>query len=388
MEIVKKWDWWTLLLYIILAVITAICFRQAIIEKKRKSVIKIYKYKLQTKYIYYLIIYLLFVIFSSFRYIGYDIGGTDTNTYIDYFNNAKYVSFDVKETILLNSYEYLFYNTMFVIKALGGTYRIFLFIVNSIIISCLIYYVDKEIEDENKCIWLVLAYLPLLKSFNIIRNSISAFLGCVAISLLSKDKYKYSIILTLLAYLNHYIAIILFVAIIFYKYFPNKILEDKKKMIFLNAIFIIAPIIFLPLMKAIMANTGYVNYVNKIQISLWGYIPYFLIYVLTVFTPEFIEYLKKCNHYGYYKIIYFLSLILPIFISINAAYRVLLFFELPAILLLADLTEYYKKYIPAKHEKLYYTIIMLIILGYYIFRICRMWDSSGIMPYYNILFMK
>ena len=147
------------------------------------------------------------------------------------------------------------------------------------------------------------------------------------------------------------------------------------------------PVICFALMKIIMANTGYANYVNRIQISLWGYIPYFIVYILMIFTPGFKDYLKRCNHHGYYKIIYFLSLVLPTFIAINAAYRVLLFFDLPMILLLGDLTEYYKKYISNKYVKFYYFGVIIIVLAYYIFRIYRMWYSSGIMPYYNILFM-
>lgn len=387
MEIVKEWNWWSLLLYVIVAIVTAICFRQSVIAKKKESIIKIFKYKLKTKYIYYFIIFWIFVMFSSFRYIGQNVGGTDTNTYIDYFNAAKYIKFDIKETIRLNSYEYLFYNTMFLVKILGGTYRTFLIIVNALMISCIIYYVDKEVDEENKCIWFILAYLPLLKSFNIVRNCISALFGCVALSFLSKNKIRCSIILTMLAYLNHYIAILLFIAIIFYKYFPNEFLENRKKIVILNIICIIVPVICFPLMKIIMANTGYANYVNRIQISLWGYIPYFIVYILMIFTPGFKDYLKRCNHHGYYKIIYFLSLVLPTFIAINAAYRVLLFFDLPMILLLGDLTEYYKKYISNKYVKFYYFGVIIIVLAYYIFRIYRMWYSSGIMPYYNILFM-
>ena len=387
MEIVKEWNWWSLLLYLIVAIVTAICFRQSVIAKKKESIIKIFKYKLKTKYIYYFIIFWIFVMFSSFRYIGQNVGGTDTNTYIDYFNAAKYIKFDIKETIRLNSYEYLFYNTMFLVKILGGTNRTFLIIVNALMISCIIYYVDKEVDEENKCIWFILAYLPLLKSFNIVRNCISALFGCVALSFLSKNKIRCSIILAMLAYLNHYIAILLFIAIIFYKYFPNEFLENRKKIVILNIICIIVPVICFPLMKIIMANTGYANYVNRIQISLWGYIPYFIVYILMIFTPGFKDYLKRCNHHGYYKIIYFLSLVLPTFIAINAAYRVLLFFDLPMILLLGDLTEYYKKYISNKYVKFYYFGVIIIVLAYYIFRIYRMWYSSGIMPYYNILFM-
>lgn len=388
---IKEWSCATLALYIALALVTALLFRQSVIDKKKDKKITKFKLCIKTKYIYYIIIYLLFILFACFKYMGDGLVGADTLSYLDFFENLNYVHFDIKETLLLNSYEYLFYNTMYIVNMLGGTYRTFLFIVNSLMICSLIYFVDKEVHDESKCKWLILAYLPLLKSLNIVRNCVAAFWGFVSISLLSKKKTLLSILFAFIAFLNHYIAVVLFGLILFYKLYPNKLMDSRKKILITTVACIVVSILAIPLLKVVLYNTGYAAYIDKLDlanISLWGYIPYMLLFLFMIIDKGFIEYLEKQNHLGYYKIIYFFILTLPVFIIVNAAYRVILFFELPVILLFADATEYIKKYINKKHIKIYNYMCVFVVLGYYVFKIWRMWDVAGIMPYYNILFMK
>lgn len=383
-----EWSWTTLALYITLALVTALLFRQSVIDKKKDKKIRIFGLCIKTKYIYYLVIYLLFILFACFKYMGEELVGVDTLTYIGYFENLNYVHLNIKETLLLNSYEYLFYNTMYIVNILGGTYRVFLFIVNSAMIASLIYFVDKEISEESSCLWLVLAYLPLLRSLNIIRNCIAAFIGFVSISLLRQNKIRYSIIFAVIAYLNHYIALILFALIAFYKIFPKRILMDRIKMSICILAVTFMSVALVPIAKEIMLNTGYSHYAAKIQVSLFGYIPYIFVCLFTVLNRDFYDYLEKRGHSQYYIVISFLTLVLPFFIAINAASRVLLFFELPVILVASDIADYLKKYIPEKHAKLYNAFVVIVILAYYVFKIWRMWESNGIMPYYNILFMK
>lgn len=387
MDITKGWSWTSLGVFISLAIIIALLFRQAIKAKKNNYKIKLFKFSFPQKYIYYFLIYIIYIIFSCFRLIGNEIGGADTYNYINYFEELGYVHFNIKEMLIFNGFEYLFYNTMYIIRLLGGNFFTFLFVIHSIIIISYIYYVDKEINDEDKCVWLILAFLPLLKSLNIIRNCVSAALGFISISLLNNNKYKYSIFFAIIAYLNHYIAIILFLFIIFYKVFPDKILKDKKKMLILNMVIIVLSIISLPILKYLMRNTGFCGYIDKIQISLWGYIPYIAIYLMMILNKNTIKYLEDNNHFGYYKMMSFISLILPIFILLNGANRVLLFFELPIYILSSDICELYLNCIPKKYVNLCKILIVLGIILWFIFRVYRMWDGYCLMPYYNTLFM-
>lgn len=387
MEITKGWSWSTLMLFVLLATTIALLFRQAVKAKKNNNKIKLGKICFSQRYIYYFLIYIIYILFSCFRLIKEEIGGADTYNYINYFENLGYVHFNVKEILIFNGFEYLFYNTMYLIRLFGGNFFTFLVVMHSSIIISYIYYVDKEIDDENKCIWLILAFLPLLKSLNIIRNCVSAAFGFISISLLNNNKYKYSILFAVIAYLNHYVAIILFLFIIFYKAFPDKILKDRKKMLLLNISIIVLSIIALPVLKYLIKNTGFCGYIDKIQISLWGYIPYIVIYLIMILNKNTIMYLEKCGHFGYYKMMSFISLILPIFILLNGANRVLLFFELPIYVLSSDICELNLSYVPKKYVAVCRVLIILGIILWFIFRVYRMWDGYCLMPYYNTLFM-
>ena len=383
----KEFSLITLVIYIFMALIIAFLFKKAIWAKNNKKTFKIGSYDINFKYFYYLLITLIFVIFSSFRYISDGIGGADTYNYINYFKSLGYVPFDLKNTLIFNGYEYLFYNTMFIVRILGGNYRIFLIIINILMTSCLIYVVEHEFKNENDWYYFILFFLPLLKSLNIVRNCLAACLFFVSVSNLNHNNYKKSLLFIILAYLNHYMAILGFVLILFYKYFPEKILLDKRKIIMLNIASIVMSIVSLPVIKHILLNTGYCGYVSKMQVSLIGYMPYIAIYVLMLYDKNFIHYLKSNAHFGYYKIMYFLSLVLPLFMIMNAANRILLLFEVPIVVILVDIVNFYIKKVPYRYHKLYKCFCISIVFCYYVFRILRIWDGYGLMPYYNIIFM-
>lgn len=188
MIIVKAWSWITLLLYVALSCLTAFLFRQSVSAKKNGKKLNIFGIYLEIKILYYLAIYVIFIVFSCFKYSSHEIGGADSLNYMRFFREYGYIKFDIKEMLIFNGLEYLFYNTMYIVKILGGTYRMFLFVVNSVIALSLIYVVDKDVNDEKKCKWLVLAYLPLLKSLNILRNCVAAFIGYSAISCVNRNK--------------------------------------------------------------------------------------------------------------------------------------------------------------------------------------------------------
>ena len=134
MDVIRKWDNYTLIVYLLLAILIALLFKLSIIFKKESTKIKLFGQKIETKYICYLFIYLIFIIFSCFRYIAPGVGGADTLVYINYFENLGYVHFSIKETLLFSGYEYLFFNFMFLVRILGGNYYVFQFFIYSIII--------------------------------------------------------------------------------------------------------------------------------------------------------------------------------------------------------------------------------------------------------------
>ena len=387
MQYTKHWDFQTLLLYLFLAILFALFYKKAIICKKKKLTINVFGLILNQKYLWYGLIYILFILFSCFRYVAPGIGGTDTLVYMEHFKNITYVPLKIKELILFSGFEYLFFNLMYFIKILGGNYFYFSLIIYSIIILCNIFVVDKSINDEKKWTWLILWFLPLLKSINIVRNCVAAAFGIIAIDYLNNNNYRKFLLFAILAFLNHYIAIILLIFGLFYRLIPDKVINNRKICLLGFGISLILTIIFLPIVKYLISITGFSGYLDKIEISLIGYLPILFLYGCLLFdNQKIIDYLKKIKHYAYYKMMIFLSLILPIFIMLNGASRILLFFEIPRYILYADLYCFYRQKINKNKRVFYDGIIICSIICWLIFRIWRMWEGYSLMPYINVLF--
>lgn len=387
---IKSWDINTLFLYVFLAIFISLLFRFSIIEKNKKNVISLFKFKIENKYIYYLIIYLVLIVFLVFKKVAPGVGGTDTITYMEHFNNLGYIKFDLKSLFLFDSYEYVFYNLMYLVRILGGNYQHFSFIVYSGLILSYIYVVDKSFNKKDYWIWCILLFIPILSSMNIIRNCISAALGFVAIQKLNEKKDKQFWLFALLSFFNHYIAIILFALYFFVKFFPEKWLNTGKKYCIWQVFIIILSILFIPFFNYFISLTGYSGYISKFAFSIWGYIPYIIMYIfIAIYFKDLCKYFKQKNNYVYFKSIIFLGFSLPIFISIGGANRLLLFFDLPRVIVYINIFSYiltkYKNILKNK-ENLIKVLIFIVLISWLIFRIYRMWSGYEIMPYYNTLF--
>lgn len=387
MEYVKQWSWPTLILYVGLAVLIAFLFRQSIIAKKDKKEIKIFKWKMNTKYIYYFLIYAIFIVFAGFRYYNAQIGGTDTVIYEGFFKTIQFIPFNFKTIFTFDGFEFLYYNFMVLVKTIGGNFFAFSAVIYSLLVLAYIYVIDRSIHDEKKWFWLILAFLPLLKSLNIIRNCFAAAIGFVAIEGLNRNKYITFIILSIVAFLNHYVAIILLALGLFCWIIPEKWITKKKILIPLNVACVILSFVALPIAKMLLKNTGFGFYLNNVEISLFGYIPIIFGYILMIWDKEIVTYLKEIKHFAYYKVMVFISFALPVFILIGGASRMLLLFELPRFILYSDLYAFYRKKVPAKLVKAYDIVCFCGVVLWVIFRIWRIWDGYGLMPYYNTLFM-
>lgn len=382
----KYFSWYTLFLYVILAIVVSLLFKKSIIEKNKNSKIKIFKHEFKKKYIYYFIIYIIFILFSCYRVTDGEIVGADTQNYINYFNTLGYVHFDLKETFLFSGYEYLFYNLMYLVRVIGGTFFHFSIIIYSLIIISCIVVVDKTMYDEKNSWWTILFFLPLLKSLNIVRICVASFIGYVAIQYLCEGKEKQFLFLSLISFLNHYIAIILFAFYIFYKLIKDNLFEKRKLIILSNIVMIVLSFLVLPLAKYLLKNSGFVGYLSKIEISLIGYIPIVFFYLAMLYEKKIILYVKKKKHFLYYKMMVFITFVLPIFILLNGASRILLFFEIPRYILYGDICAYYLQKANKKYYKICGFSIIVGIILWLTFRIYRIWYGYGLMPYLNTLF--
>ena len=108
MVLEKSWDWKTLIIYVLLAIIIMLLSKKSIESKCQNKKISFKKFNIEEKYLYYFIIYTIFIIFSTFRVVSDGIGGTDTVTYMEQFEKIKYVRFFSISNLTFNDYEYFY----------------------------------------------------------------------------------------------------------------------------------------------------------------------------------------------------------------------------------------------------------------------------------------
>lgn len=383
MVLEKSWDWKTLIIYVLLAIIIMLLSKKSIESKCQNKKISFKKFNIEEKYLYYFIIYTIFIIFSTFRVVSDGIGGTDTITYMEQFEKIKYVRFFSISNLTFNDYEYFYYNLMFIVKLFGGSYINFEFLIHSAIIISYIYLIDKNFDDSKSSIIIILFFIPLLKSLNIIRNCFAAAICCIGLEKIKNNKWLTGILFVLIAFLSHYLAIIMFAYLIFYKLFPDKYI-NKKTEISLPFVCCLIGFVGMPIIKALIEHSGFSGYLNKIQISLIGYIPIYALYLLMIFTNKFQEYIIRKGHYIYFKSHIFFMSVLPITIMVGAASRLMLFFEIPKYIIYSDLYLVYREKV--KNKKIYDALIFLFLIIWLIFRIYRMWNGYSLMPYKNKIF--
>ena len=272
---------------------------------------------------------------------------------------------------------------MFIVKLFGGSYINFEFLIHSAIIISYIYLIDKNFDDSKSSIIIILFFIPLLKSLNIIRNCFAAAICCIGLEKIKNNKWLTGILFVLIAFLSHYLAIIMFAYLIFYKLFPDKYI-NKKTEISLPFVCCLIGFVGMPIIKALIEHSGFSGYLNKIQISLIGYIPIYALYLLMIFTNKFQEYIIRKGHYIYFKSHIFFMSVLPITIMVGAASRLMLFFEIPKYIIYSDLYLVYREKV--KNKKIYDALIFLFLIIWLIFRIYRMWNGYSLMPYKNKIF--
>lgn len=382
MNVQAQWSIETLIFYIGLSMIIALLFKIAIQKKENKNNLYI---------LIYIILFGLLNFIAVFRYIDVKIGGTDAIAYIKLFNEATLVPFNLIKIITLNGKEYLFYNMFYIFRIFTIDYHYVFFLIYSIIILAYIVFITKNFKTTKRYIVLMLMILPYLNSFNVIRNSFAGAIGLIALNKLKDNKKVTFYILSIIATLIHYTAIILIVFEIYNSFFKKKILKKSKNIKVIYALIIILELILYPVLINYLANSGYSTYLG-LQYSLLGYIPILILFIATEITKkDLTKRIEEDENIIFYNAFIFYCLLLPILIPFNGPSRLNIYFEIPRFIIwgyVLDIFQNRIKQFKGRSEYIYNFILTAIIIMWIIFRIFRTWEAAGIMPYYNEIFMR
>lgn len=386
----RFWDIKTLFFYIWFFIFIALLFKISMnIKNKNQYVVISNNVKLNAEKIIYFFIFFISCIFLCFRVVQGEIGGTDTKAYINMFENIEFPVFKIENIINMKGIEYLFLLLLFITNQICTDYHFLFFIIYGIIISAYITFVDKNIRNKSGWFILSLIALPILQSMNILRNSLAIAISIYAILNLKNGKVIKYTVLSVLAFLTHYISIIILAFGIFF-HFMKKMKNNRKLHFFIVIMACIVGVLSISFIKRFISNSGFSGYADT-ENSIKGFLPIYILFLLCyLFFDDLYKKLKKDNIEIYYYMLLFNIIITTISIPIGAASRTNLFFESGRMLLWYELYLIILEKNVKKDRMVYFLTKLLaitLVLLWIIFRIYRMWFGYGIMPYYNELFM-
>lgn len=352
------------------------------------------KIKSNQKKIFEIVILIMLCVISGTRYY---MGGSDYGIYKIVFDNIPNLEGFVNNfTNLHENYRtfgfengYLFYNSL--IKTLGFNFFGFTLINSIIFYVCLYKGLEKYTFNFNFVIIVFLYKLFFYNTFISMRQSITMAIFFIALKYIEEKKPLKYFMLIALASLFHNAALILFPV-----YFINKLEITRKKLIFLNIIFLptlAVSFLNLPVMSlfepvinffenptAIEKAENLINGTPESSIGIFHTIEYFLIMLLIILYYKKI--VKIDNHSKF--IIKMFLILLPIFTlfrGYESLTRVKDYFTLTYPILLG-----YICLIDNCKRLQLVQIITLVFCAFGFFRFIILFDSGAMIPYESYLF--
>ena len=243
---------------------------------------------------------------------------------------------------------------------------------------------SKNIKDNKIIIITLLFIIPFISSFNLMRNSLAASLGLLAITSLKENKTIKFFLLSISSFLIHYTGIVLILLYLFI-FFRNKIDNQNKRPILMIFITILFGTTTIGFFTNYLLKSKYYLYLN-LKISLLGYLPLLLLLILViVFYDDLLLLLKKDNNVIHLNSFIFSVSCLPF--VLKGAARFLMYFDFSRYILWGYIILVIKSKVPQfKNNRLLEIISFILIICWIIFRLYRNYYPDGIMPYYNELF--
>ncbi len=372
----------SMVFYLILAIIISFCFDSVFKSIDKNRVLKISGKRINMKFITYGFLFLILLFIASFRKVSILYGGIDAGHYILYFLNGSKIPFSISNILTLSGKEYLFYNFLYYIGKVTKNYSILFMIIYSIIIYSFSKVFLKNCNRNNAFIITPLLILPYLKSFNLIRNALAISIVYLAIEKFKSKKNLMYLLLIIIAFFNHYITLIFLFFVIFNKLFNDKLLKKRIFMFLYYIIVISISLLFVPLLKKILLETGFKAYVDS-KFSFIGYFPCLLLAVTAlIFSNDLCNDMKNTNSIIYYKLFVFLVSILPFFIIIGGGSRIYYMFDITRYILWGFIYNIIYKKIKDPKSKLGYKMISYLgVLIWVLIVIYKIGSSYAILPY-------
>ncbi len=337
--------------------------------------------------ILYLILFISLVFISSFRYVGPGIGGADTLWYISLFQNNTDVGFNIEKIITLKQQEPLFYLLIKLVRVFTDNYLIFFIIIYSIITIGYLEFFARNLRKGMVIYPVILFVVNYIYSFSAIRVSLALPISFLAVGMYDKGSKKNAVILTLIAVLFHYSALVILMFFVFYEVYKSKIF--RRKWIIVGTLIIASLSISLLInnISFIFEATKYRYYLDN-QNNLRGQLPtIFFAFIVILNHKSLVTVMKEKAIFLY--TVYFSFLLVPAVMFLGA-YRLHSYFDFPKIIVMSYLIAVLKTKFASSDRAgrlLIDFIAFTMIVVWTSYLVIRTSNSALLMPYINRLFM-
>lgn len=383
-SIYSHWDIASVIFYVIIGIICAICFYSA----KNKELKTGKKQSLLS--LPYLICIFTLTIVAAFRHIAPRFGGTDASLYKTFFENCLSDN--------LSSY-YQHYDVLYklincTIRFFTSNYYIFATIFYGFISICFVYFVNEFLEPKDSKIPLILVFYLYLRGFNTYRTELTIAIILLSFCFYKKDKRVLAYILAFLTFFIHKAAIIYAASLIFLDVFKKRKIKIKYCFLFIILSYVIAKYFQPILIEYFTADTTNV-YSSYIKRSLrrdfftdyWKicFEQLVLLLIMIIFRSAIIDRIEKCKNYLKEKNLLW-QLCIYDFILIPVTYilgiwRGYEYLYLPRIIMFGMAVRILIEQCDRNLRLILNILILIIVISWMVFRIYNTWESSSLLPY-------
>lgn len=340
--------------------------------------------------LFYGLFMLIFIMFAVVRKVSYGIGGTDSQGYIELFENI------LKYPERFADQEQLFLYLNMGVRYVTDDYHIYFFLVYGFIAFAYCYFVKSFCPKDVSYIPFLLLIWPYLKSFNTMRTSLAVALFLVGLVLLKKKEIWLSVILITATFFVHrmsilYIPILVFCAL-FYKYISR---INGMKIYLFFAIYMVAGYWFATWVQEFaMASQLFLSgssdawYLSQsLDGNLFSRWPMMFPYLLLLLTVSLLnKKLPDTEALNYLKTFVFFDILMMIPSLVFNMWRANEYLYIARLIMWGVLINVFvHKFTPITRMFLQIGIFMGF-LSWLVFRIYQEYDEVSIMPYVFDLF--
>ena len=385
-NIYRHWDLKTLMLYILMGLIGAVCLY--FVKKKEKKTGK--KQKITS--FPYLFWFFTWVIFAAYRYIDYNIGGTDAIVYVKYFS----ICLDSYIPSYYQHYDVLYRVLNILIRFISNDVHVYLIAFYSILVFSYILFLN-DFSDKNVNIApYILTFYLYLRGFNTFRSNLAISLILIGIVLLGRNKKKLSLVVMLSTFFIQKAAILYSLGVyIFVLLFKKGKIKIKHCIVLAFVGFFIgkyAQSFLINLDKSIL-NGAYSAYARKSLISsffdnFWKicFEQLILLVFVVLYNTKIRENNDLCDEpaKSIKQLIYIICLFdfvtIPItyILSIWRGYE---FLYLPRLVMWNEIINIIGCRFDKFSRKIVAMIFTVVFVAWMSFRIYNTWEASSLMPY-------